>query len=200
MTVTKLEPQKRRKDRWSVYLDGEFAFGLGEVDLLYYKLREGAEISLERVEYIRDQIVLTEASQKALDYLSYRPRTVKEVEKKLTGDYAPDIITRVMDMLYSYKYIDDAAYAAEYVKERASAGYGPRKIEWELRERGVGRELIDAALEQVEGERVRIAAAALRARYRNKPVMDDKERSRAFGFLARRGFDAETADEALRLL
>ncbi|MDR2649117.1 MAG: RecX family transcriptional regulator [Clostridiales bacterium] len=198
MLITKLERQKRGRNRWSVHLDGEFAFSLNEVDLLYYKLREGVEISRERFEYIRDQVVLTQAGQKALDYLARRPRTVKEVEQKLSDDYAPDIIARVMDMLYEYKYIDDASYAAQYVKERVSAGYGPYKIEWELRGRGVGQELIDAALEQAAGPQIRIAAAALRARYKNKPVLDEKEKSRAFSFLLRRGFDADTAYEALR--
>ena len=198
MTVTKLERQKRRKNRWSVFVDGEFVFGLDEVDLLYYKLREGEEISPERFEYLRDQIVLTEASQRALDFLSHRPRTVKEIEKKLSDDYTADIISRVMDMLFQYKYIDDASYAVEYSKERLNSGYGFQKIEWELRGKGIDHELIDAALERFTGLQAKSAAAALRARYRKTPDMDDKERARALNFLLRRGFNHDTAEDALR--
>ena len=199
MTVTKLERQRKRKDRWSVFVDGEFMFGLDEVDLLYYKLTEGAQISQERLDYLRDQVVYAKASQRALDFLSHRPRTVREIEDKLSEDYPPDITGRVMDMLFEYKYVDDASYAVEYVRERVNMGYGPLKIEWELRNRGIGQELIDTALEQVSEIHVKSAAAALRAKYRNKPEMDDKERSRAFNFLLRRGFDSDTVEEALHV-
>jgi len=198
MTVTKLERQKRRKSRWSVFVDGEFAFGLDETDLLYYKLKEGDEISPQRFEYIRDQVVLVKAGQKALDFLSLRPRTVMEVEKKLSEDYAPDITSRVMDMLFEYKYLDDGSYAVEYVKERIKAGYGPLKIEWELRGRGVCQDLIDAALEQItESYMHSSATVALNAKYKKKPEMDEKEKSRAFSYLLRRGFGSEMAISAV---
>ena len=198
MTVTRLERQQRRKNRWSVYVDGEFAFGLDETDMLYYKLTEGGEISEQRLEYLRDQVVFTQACQKALDFLSHRPRTVFEMEQKMSGDYAPGIVARVMDMLYEYKYVDDAAYADEYAKERVNAGYGVRKIEWELRGRGVEQRLIDAAAEKISGLQKQYAIAALRARYRNKTVLDEKEKSGAFNYLARRGFEHEIILDAFR--
>ena len=197
MTVTKLERQKRRKGRWSVYVDGEFAFGLEEVDLLYYKLSEGMEISTERLEYLRDQVVLTKANQKALDFLSHRPRTVKEIEKKLSEDYASDMVTRVMDMLFEYKYVDDASYANEYARERVTAGYGSKKIEWELRERGVSQEYIDAALDNVEDSQKQSAMAALRLKYRSISLTEDKEKAGAFNYLLRRGFSVDIVREAL---
>ena len=195
--VTKLERQKGRRKRWSVFVDEEFAFVLDEVDLLYYKLGEGNEISPQRLEYIRDQVVLSKASQKALDFLSYRPRTVKEIEKKLSEEYAADIIARVMDMLYEYKYVDDALYALEYAKERVNAGYGPFKIEWELKGRGVEQGLIDTAMESVGADFVKAAIAALRFKYREKPILD-AEKGRAYSFLMRRGFEMDTVNEALQ--
>ena len=196
--VTKLEQQKGRRKSWSVFVDEEFVFALDEVDLLYYKLSEGNEISPQRLEYIRDQVVLSKANQKALDFLSYRPRTVKEVEKKLSAEYASDIIARVMDMLYEYKYVDDALYALEYAKERVNAGYGPFKIEWELKGRGVEQGLIDTAIESVRADFVKSAIAALRFKYREKPILDSVEKGRAYNFLMRRGFEMDTVDEALR--
>jgi len=103
-----------------------------------------------------------------------------------------------MDMLFEYKYVDDASYAAEYAKERVSAGYGLQKIEWELRARGVSQDFIDAALERITGYEIRAAISALRVKYRKKPPVDEKEKAGAFNFLLRRGFDTDTADEALR--
>ena len=198
MIITKLERQKSRRGRWSVFVDNEFVFGLDEADVLYYKLREGGEISPERLKYLNEQVVLVKASQKALDFLARRPRTVKEIEQKLSEEYAPDITARVTDMLNEYNYTDDASYAAEYVKERLNAGYGPVKIEWELRGRGISQELIDTALEQSDKIIIQSAVESLRVKYRNNPVMDDKEKARAYNFLLRRGFDTDTVEEAIR--
>ena len=198
MIVTKLERQKNRRGRWSVFIDGEFVFSLDEVDLLYYKLREGEEISPNRLVYLRDEIVYAKACQKALDFLSHRPRTVKEIEKKLSEEYARDIISRVMDMLNEYKYIDDASYALEYAKERIKAGYGVLKVEWELKIRGIDQELIDAARELVQDIQFPSAVTVLKTRYRKKQIIDEKEKGRAYNYLLRRGFEPETAEAALQ--
>lgn len=45
MTVTRIEQQKKNKSRYSVYIDGEFAFGLIMEDILYFKLKESEEIT-----------------------------------------------------------------------------------------------------------------------------------------------------------
>ena len=63
MTVTKIEQQKKDKSRYSVYIDGEFAFGLIMEDILYFKLREGQEISDETYEYIMDTTLYIKASR-----------------------------------------------------------------------------------------------------------------------------------------
>ena len=92
------------------------------------------------------------------------------------------------------------SYAVEYAKERVKACYGRLKIEWELRGRGIEQDLVDAALDCVADTQTQAALAALRVKYRNKPDMDDKEKGRAYNFLLRRGFTAETSEEAIRLL
>jgi regulatory protein len=159
--------------------------------MLFFKLKENEEIAPERLSYIRSQVVLAQANQRALDYLSHRPRTRHEVEEKLAADYSADIIGRVMDMLANYGYVDDAQYAQDYANERSQAGYCTRKISRELKERGIPQNLAEAALERVRPNEVKFAATALKLRWRNGVPDDPKEKQRAYGYLARRGFGPE---------
>ena len=61
MTVTRIEQQKKNKSRYSVYIDGEFAFGLIMEDILYFKLKEGEEIPTATYEYIMDTTLYIKA-------------------------------------------------------------------------------------------------------------------------------------------
>ena len=44
MIVTEIKQQKKDKSRYSVYIDGEFAFGLIMDDILYFKLKDNGII------------------------------------------------------------------------------------------------------------------------------------------------------------
>ena len=52
MEVTSVEKTQRRKDRFSVYLEGKFAFAVSEFILNKYKLKEGTELSSIQIEEI----------------------------------------------------------------------------------------------------------------------------------------------------
>ena len=52
--VTKIEVQKKRKNRCNIYLDEEFAFGLDQDILLKYDLYKGRELSDADIEKILD--------------------------------------------------------------------------------------------------------------------------------------------------
>ena len=40
MKITKIEPQKRRKNRWSIFINGEFSFGISADDLYHLGLKK----------------------------------------------------------------------------------------------------------------------------------------------------------------
>ena len=77
-----------------------------------------------------------------------------------------------------------------------AAGYGRRRAEQKLRERGLRGAVADAALDEAYGEQdeAELAREALGRR----PVADDADRRRALAFLARRGFSAGAAWAAIR--
>ena len=188
MTVTKIEQQKKDKSRYSVYVDGEFAFGLIMEDILYFRLKEGEEIPRGKYEYIMDTTVYIKAQDTAVRYLGYKMRTRREVENKLRETQYPDgLIERVIDFLIKYDYINDELYCKKYIKETLRPK-GIFLIKQELKARGVKEEIIDEALNEAEIDEEALAQGLLVKKYEDFAAMDKKELAKVYAFLQRKGF------------
>ncbi len=69
--------------------------------------------------------------------------------KDLDGD--AEAAARVVDRLREERFVDDARYAAAFAREKASLqGWGPVKIRFRLRGKGLSEEDIAAGLAQVD--------------------------------------------------
>ena len=102
-------------------------------------------------------------------------------------------------------YLDDAAFARQWVTTRAARGYGAARLRAELRTRGVAAGLIDAALTTVDrGDQLeearRLARRRLPSLQRAAPL---KAATRLRDHLLRRGFPggvvAQVVRESLRV-
>ncbi len=78
------------------------------------------------------------ARNTAMDLLSRRDHSRHELSIKLKSrGFAADEIAHALDQLEGEKLLDDLRFAESYVVYRANKGFGPIRIEHELRERGV---------------------------------------------------------------
>ena len=69
--------------------------------------------------------------------------------KDLEGD--AESAARLVASLVEDRYVDDARYSAAFAREKASLqGWGPVKIRFQLRGKGLPDAVIDAALEEVD--------------------------------------------------
>ncbi len=199
MTVTKIEQQKKDKKRYSVYIDGEFAFGLIMEDILYFKIKEGYELPQEKYDYIMDTTVYIRAQDTAARYLGYKMRTKREVAEKLKDSgYSKSICERVLQSLEKYDYINDDIYCKKYIKETLRLRpKGKFLIRQELKLKGIDEEIVDKAIENAEIDESEIAKNLLMKKYEDFAHMDNKELSRVYGFLQRKGFSYGVIKEAV---
>ena len=141
-TITALTTQKRNPNRVNVFLDGEFSFGLYIINAGHLKV--GQTISQEMIDCLKKDDQIEDGFQKALKYISYKPRTKSEVVKKLKeNDFDEEIISIVLDMLVEKGYVNDLQFAKNWVENRSI--YKPRSkklITWELKNKQIGEEII----------------------------------------------------------
>ncbi len=150
-TVTKIQAQKR-KGRYNIFLDGEYAFPVGEATLIDFRLMKGTELTDAQVTLIKNKENTNKAYGDAVNYLSYELRTEKEIKDYLyKKEYTTPIIMDVMDRLRKLNYLDDAAYAQSFINTqlRMSAN-GPRTIEQKMFKKGVPDDIIKQKIAEID--------------------------------------------------
>lgn len=144
--------------------------------------------------------LLQHALELAYRYLGHRDRTVAEVRRHLEKKgVEAGVIDAVVAELAEQGYLDDARFAQRFAEDRRNLdAWGAERIERKLRDAGVAREHIEAALGAQTADEAREAAVELlRRRFPSAPT-DDRGRERALGLLVRRGYDLELAYDAVR--
>ncbi len=139
-------------------------------------------------------------------FLAARPRSVAETSKRLVQQgYPAPLVDGVVTRLIEMNYLDDEEFARAWVESRDRARpRGQQGLRRELALKGVPREVIDDVLarreESAAGEDPDLLAARAllerkRASLGREPDLN-RRRQKAYGLLARNGFDPETCREA----
>ncbi|MEK6277608.1 MAG: regulatory protein RecX [Actinomycetota bacterium] len=135
----------------------------------------------------------------ALAALGRKERTVAELGSWLRargvgGEEADDVV----DRLVSNGTLDDARFARRYAEDkRELKRWGSERIRTALLDRGIAPEDIEHALDDAGAEEEVERAISL-LRERGATLADALERQKALGLLIRRGYQSETAYEAVR--
>lgn len=120
-------------------------------------------------------------------------------DRLLRRGYDEEEASDAIAYLLEIGYLDDTAYAASFVAGRALAGHGPRKLRWELKNRGVNSNVIEDAVAQVSQETLVAQAEQLaERRLRGKDLDDPKVISGAYRYLLQRGYDYVLVDEVVQ--
>ena len=196
-TVTELRSQKRRKDRISVFLDGEFAFGLQEITAA--KLWVGQDLTAQDIEALKEADSVEWSKQTVYRLLGHRPRSTTEVRRHLRKKNVDDeIIDRVIDRLLELKLLDDHAFAQYWVEQRET--FKPRSrraLQYELFQKGLDRQIVEEAVAEVD------ETAAAQKAGKKKALLwahlsEEEFHLKMRGFLNRRGFNYAIISEVSR--
>ena len=146
--VTDIQQQKKDKTRYSVYIDGEYTFGLDGLDFSASSLRIGQELSQAEITDWQSRSAEGKAYNAAVRYLSYRQRSRSEVEKYLHDKEFDDATCQLtVDRLTELKMIDDRAFAESWISDRMRLKPRSRfKLVAELRDKGIDAGIIEASL------------------------------------------------------
>ena len=206
MRIRKLAPSGRVEGRWLCHLEDGTILRLGESEVVAFGLGTGKELSGAELSALTEAARAAQVREKAVELLSVRPLSRKELVEKLTArprnrEKEPlcgrEAAEAAADWLEGLGYLDDGQYARAVAEHCAAKGYGPGRIREELYRRGVPRDCWDGALEGLSGPEEAIDAF-LQKKLRGAELSDPKVRRRAADALARRGYRWEDISAGLR--
>lgn len=136
---------------------------------------------------------------RAISYVSFRPRSGKEIHeyllKRVKGD-TEEYIRMAEDRLKELGYINDATYAKRFIESRnRSRPKGKKLIQLELLRKGISREIIEKIDGPTDSE---LALKVVQKKYslwRKLPMLEQKKK--LFGLLQRRGFASSVIFQAI---
>ena len=206
MRISKLAPSAHMQGRWLCHLEDGTILRVTENEIAAFGLYSGLDLSPQLLEQVERAARAAAVRDRALELLSARPLSRKELVDKLTArprnrDKEPiadrESAEAAADRLEELGYLNDEAYARTVAEHYAAKGWGPARIREELYRRGVPRDYWDGALEELAAPDDAIDAF-LRKKLRGADLTDPKTWKRAADALARRGFRWEEIKEGLR--
>lgn len=137
----------------------------------------------------------------ALRLLARREHSRKELFNKLAyKGYGKDEVMAALDELARQGWQNDQRYAECYARSRIQKGYGPVRVEYELRQNGIDVVDLDAIVRQTAGSWMDVLEQVHSKKFRPMPVIDRNEWAKRSRFLLQRGFSGEMVSALLAQL
>jgi regulatory protein len=142
--------------------------------------------------------------ERALRLLTARGYAEKELRQRLLkGGAEPHHVDAVIERLTASGLLNDAAYARAFTRSRVrSRGASARRVKQELWRHGVAADIVAEAVEEVFADEAVDEAAVVEQLARRRAVSltglePAVQRRRLYGYLARRGYDANDVRRAV---
>ena len=197
--VTAIKRQTRvGSNRFNISIDGSYAFTLSDLDLSNSGLRIGQELSQEQVEEFSQTANEAKAYALALRYLSVRLRSRKELSDYLLRKSCDlSDIELALERLEGLGLVDDEKFARAWIADRMAVRPRSRmRLSQELAAKGVARDVVDTALQELEPD---TEVAQLRSLIeRKKRSSGYKDEKKLLGYLQRQGYRWSLIQEAMQ--
>jgi regulatory protein len=199
MKITSIKQQVKLKERYSVYVDGAYAFSLSDTLLLESKIASGQELTPAQIDDYRRLSAEDKLYNFALRYVAMRRRSKWEMEQYLQRKEAPPALAEIiLNKLSVLGFIDDLAFAQAWVENRhLLRPTSKRKLQQELRAKCVPDDVIQSVLRDDETTDSDGLAALIQRKRRQTKYQDD---TKLMQYLARQGFGYQDIKSALERL
>lgn len=193
--ITRIEKKSTYSRRYQIYVNDELLFSIHEDVLVKHRLYKGMPIDSQQIQEILSSEEVGKVRQTALRYLSYKPRTVREVEQYLQEkEFATEYIEQVITDFQALGYLNDRQYALSWVEERRThKGHGKIRLRQEMLKKGIAEKWINEALSYTDEDEERQQAMKVAERRYLRIYRDpwSKVERRLGQYLLRQGYSAE---------
>lgn len=127
----------------------------------------------------------------ALRYLAMREHSQLQLQQKLQRKFPDDaaLIHTVLEQLKQDHAQSESRFADSYARSRAMKGYGPIKIRYELQQRGINADIIDAAITQSDIDWAAMQEKVRQKKFGTAPLPKEfAAKAKQMHYLQQRGF------------
>lgn len=198
MKISKIEPQKKNKQRCSIFIDGEFRVGLTKEIVIRYNLHEGLEITDREFDEVLHQAEKGKIANRAFKILRYRERSVDELRARLIRvGFDGQLVDELVDELIADKTLDDERFANAFVNDYTNLKpKGNRFILNELNKKGIAKDTIVRLL-STRDER-KMIRQYVKKKASSLDIKNPKERQKLVRRLLTRGFTPDIVYEIIK--
>ena len=207
----KLTAKAGKGEKIHLSLDGEYIATVNADYWFTCGIRSGEEVTPEQLEALLAESARRKMMNKALDLLSLRDYSRKELSDKLVTKafekreqkdmdlsalkaQASDICDRLEELGLINEERFARSYADELLRRKHLSKSG---LKTALLQKGVPRETIDLVLEEVEVDPVEQVRELLATKFANRDLSDEKQKTRTVNALLRLGYRYNEINEAL---
>ncbi len=207
MVITKIVRSRKERGCFAVYVDDTLACLVSEEVLARFGLRGGGEIDEKSMEQLSSAAATDRARRIAINFLSYRPRSSREIIDKLTREGIPaDVANNVAQHLRDIKMVNDLEFARMFVRDKLRGKpMGKAMMKQKLLAKGIAFQIIERVLKEYITEEAEQQAAARLAekklkvsRARFAGLDSARRQKRLVDYLLNRGFSTEIAMKTVR--
>jgi len=139
-----------------------------------------------------------DAWNKAIQLLSRREYSRKELQQKLNAYAESEVIQELLGSLEDDGYLSDQRFCESFIRMRCGQGHGLIRINFDLKQKGISSELIEDCLEELDVDWFELALEQYQRKYQRSLVCADyKERAKRTRFMAQRGFSMDQIQYAI---
>lgn len=187
MKITAITQQDKLKNRYSIFVEGKYAFSLSDTALLEHKLVQGQELTKDEVAKYKEISKEDKLYSQTLRYTALRPRSRWEIESYLKRKDVPaplqDII---LNKLSNLGFIDDCAFAESWVQNRRLLKpISKRRLLMELRQKKVSDEIIQELFAEDETDEQETLRELVQRKRKQTKYQNDLK---LMQYLVRQGF------------
>ena len=195
--ITKIEKQQKNKNRYSIFLNGDYTFSVSADVFTKRVLKIGLSLSDKEIEELQLEDEKVRSKIQAYKILARRNHSEKELEDKLKRKgFSQSTIKFTLTELKQKHFLDDEVFAELFARNRIiHRPVGKRQLAFELKHKGISESLTDQTIEKIYSEFNEQKLADTLANKKMKSLKNhpsQKIKKKLGDFLVRRGFSWET--------
>lgn len=200
--ITKVEIQKRNKDRVNVYINEEFSFACSSELVYNHNIAKDKVVDMDYLSKIIHEDNFIKCKTTALRIIERSHKTEKQIYDKLVEkEYDEKIIKRAIEFLKEYKFIDDDKFVELYIKEKIRS-QGKGKIKYSLVKKGIDENKITEKLNNVDSSIEEKTALTLAEKKYNIIMKSEKNKNKIYkklgDYLVRNGYNFNIVQNTLK--